>query len=139
MSSSSLVSTTAPDCGHQFGSAESDIMGGMDVELLVVQDCPHEGAAAARLREALDDVGLVATRFRTTVIDTLNQAEERGFVGSPTVLINGRDPFLAPGVQPAVACRRYSGVSGAVGVPPLRELRQALKRAADISTSTAGS
>lgn len=114
-------------------------MGGMDVELLVVQDCTHEGAAAARLREALDDVGLVATRFRTTVIDTLNQAEERGFVGSPTVLINGRDPFLAPGVQPAVACRRYSGGSGAVGVPPLRELRKALKRAADISTSTAGS
>ena len=105
--------------------------GFMIVELLVVPECPNEGEAAVRLREALDDVGLVATPFRTTVINTFAEAEARGFVGSPTILIDGRDPFAAPEPRPALACRVYPGVTGVVGVPPLRELRQALKRAAD--------
>lgn len=102
----------------------------MDVELLVIQDCPNEEHAAVRLRDALDDVGLLSAPFRTTVINTLAEAEGRGFVGSPTILIDGRDPFAEPEAPPALACRVYSGATGAVGVPPLRELRQALKRAA---------
>jgi hypothetical protein len=96
---------------------------------------PHEGAAAVRLREALDDVGLTRVSFRTGVIKTLEQGAGRGFVGSPTILIDGRDPFPSPGAQPAVACRMYAGVTGAVGFPPLRELRHALKRAADMSAA----
>jgi len=107
----------------------------MDVELLLVLECPNGEEAAVRLREALDGVGLVTTPFRTTVINTWAEAEDRGFVGSPTILIDGRDPFAAPEARPALACRIYPGVTGAVGVPPLRELRQALKRAADLGGS----
>ena len=95
--------------------------GFMNVELLVVLECPNEGEAAVRLREALDDVGLVTTPFRTTVINTLAEAEACDFVGSPTILIDGRDPFAAPEARPALACRVYPGVTGLVGVPPLRE------------------
>jgi hypothetical protein len=106
-------------------------MAGMDVELLVVPDCPNESVAAAMLRTALDDVGLTSTTFRTTVIDTQRGAEQRGFTGSPTFLIGGRDPFIEPGRLPALACRLYPSDTGNTGVPSLGELRQALTRACD--------
>jgi hypothetical protein len=40
----------------------------MDVELLVVPDCPHEKPAAMLLRSALDDIGLRTVEFQLTVI-----------------------------------------------------------------------
>jgi hypothetical protein len=99
----------------------------MDVELLVVPDCPHEMPAAVLLRSALDDIGLTAENFQLTVIDTPEAADRRGFVGSPTILLNGLDPFETPGQQASVACRLYSGPGG---LPDVTALRQALKRAA---------
>ena len=102
----------------------------MDVELLVVPDCPNEAPAAALLRTALDDVGLARIPFTTNVIDTQAQAEGRGFIGSPTILIDGDDPFAEPGQPAAVACRIYRNATGPAGVPDLRLLRQALKRTA---------
>jgi hypothetical protein len=107
------------------------MMVGMDVQLLVVADCPHEGPAAVVLRRALDDVGLDTVRFRTRVIGSQHEAEQTGFLGSPTILINGQDPFAAPARAPALACRVYRDESGQSGVPALRPLRQALKQAAD--------
>lgn len=103
----------------------------MDVELLVVPDCSNGEHAAVLLRAALDDVGLGTVRFRTTIIATLDEAQRRQFIGSPTILINGDDPFLTPGAQPAIACRTYPGGTGPVGIPELRDLREALKHAAD--------
>jgi hypothetical protein len=99
----------------------------MDVELLVVPGCPHEKPAAVLLRSALDDIGLTAVDFELTVIATEVDAERRGFVGSPTILLNGIDPFEVPGQHASVACRLYPGTGG---LPDLRTLRQALKRAA---------
>lgn len=97
---------------------------------MVTPDCPHEGSAAALLRTALDDVGLTEATFTTTVVATTEEATRMGFVGSPTILVDGEDPFAVPGAQPALACRLYPSRTGPTGVPPLRELRQALKRAA---------
>ena len=102
----------------------------MKLTLLVTPDCPHEGSAAALLRTALDDVGLTGATFTTTVVATTEEATRIGFIGSPTILVDGEDPFAAPGARPALACRIYHSPTGPSGVPPLRELRQALKRAA---------
>lgn len=102
----------------------------MDVELLVTADCPHETQAAALLRTALDDVGLSSVDITTTVITTPEQADRRVFPGSPTIFLDGRDPFAEPGQIPALACRVYVTPSGHSGIPDLRALRQALKRAA---------
>jgi len=102
----------------------------MHVELLVVPDCPNEAPAAALLRTALTEVGLGDTDVTTTVIDSVAEAERRGFVGSPTILIDGEDPFAEPGQPPALACRIYRNASGPAGVPDPRRLRQALEQAA---------
>lgn len=74
-------------------------------------------------------VARVSAMVTTTVIDTDEQALARGFTGSPTFLINGRDPFAEPGAAIAVACRSYRTPVGLAGVPPFAELREALRRA----------
>ncbi|MER6591176.1 hypothetical protein ABT214_04830 [Micromonospora purpureochromogenes] len=103
----------------------------MRVELLVVEDCPNEGPAAVVLRRALDEVGLSTVRITTRVVTSQAEAEQLGFLGSPSVLIDGRDPFAEAHHRPAIACRLYPDDTGLSGVPPLRRLRQALKQAAD--------
>lgn len=111
---------------------------GMDVELLVVPDCPNEAPAAALLRTALDDVGLGRVPVTTTVIDTQEHAERLRFIGSPTIRIDGADPFAEPGQPVALACRIYRNTTGPAGIPDLRQLRQALKRAAAINVQARG-
>ena len=74
-------------------------MGVMEVELLVVRECPHTVGAAQLLRTALDDIGLPDIDFRTTTIVSQADAERRGFRGSPTFFADGTDIFRDPGVS----------------------------------------
>jgi glutaredoxin len=101
----------------------------MDIELLVVEDCPHQTAAARLIATAVADTGVKAT-ITHTIIASEAQATQRGFTGSPTVLLNGTDPFAVRGAAVALACRVYSTPDGLRGVPGVRDLRRALKRAA---------
>ncbi|MER7468661.1 hypothetical protein [Streptomyces sp. NPDC097981] len=57
-------------------------------------------------------------------------AERSGFTGSPSILIDGRDPFAEPGTVPSLACRVYPTATGRAGVPGFDQLRQALQEAA---------
>ena len=101
----------------------------MEIELLVVPDCPSEAVAVELIQTAVADIGVQAIVTRT-VIATQDQAQQRHFVGSPTILLNGEDPFAVSDARVAVACRLYSTPDGLRGVPALRDLCQALKRAA---------
>src|SRR2546421_220691 len=65
----------------------------MKVELLVIPDGPNTAAALDLLRRALSEVGMPGHSVRTTVVRDQVQAQEHGFPGSPTLLINGVDPF----------------------------------------------
>lgn len=98
----------------------------MRIELAVVADCPHEEAAAALLRQALDDIGLGSESFSVRVVENQSVADELNFLGSPSFMVEGRDLFAEPGRPAVVACRIYPGGP----LPSLRELRRALKEAA---------
>jgi hypothetical protein len=102
------------------------------VELLIVPECPNEAAAVDVLARALDDVGLGSAGYAVTFIHSHDDAERRHFVGSPTICVDGADVFPDPGRPASVACRIYPG---GTGVPELRDLRKALKRAAALSMS----
>jgi hypothetical protein len=57
-------------------------------------------------------------------------AAENGMCGSPTLLVNGVDPFAVPGQVPSLSCRLYRDETGRhVLVPSLVVLRQALAAA----------
>ena len=103
----------------------------VDIELLVVPDCPNESRALLALESAFERVGLREQSVRVTVITSQDEAQERGFIGSPTILIDGVDPFGVPGQSPAVACRVYATPAGMSGVPPLGDVVTALAAAHD--------
>ncbi|MGW9026237.1 hypothetical protein ACWGQ5_18970 [Streptomyces sp. NPDC055722] len=105
--------------------------GGMNVQLLVVPDCANEAAARDLLTRALSDLGLADVNVGTRMVGSPELAAELRFVGSPTFLINGLDPFGEPDRVPGLTCRVYRGPDGALsGLPEIRELRQALRQAA---------
>ena len=103
----------------------------MDFELLVVPNCPNESRALVALGSAFERVGLGGQSVPVTVILNQDQAQERGFVGSPTILIDGADPFAVQGQRPAVACRVYATPAGLSGVPTVDDLVKALTAARD--------
>lgn len=58
------------------------------------------------------------------------EAERSAFNGSPTILIDGRDPFAEPGATPSLSCRIYRTSHGPAGAPGLDQLRKALQTVA---------
>lgn len=100
----------------------------MRIEVLVVPDCPHRAAAVELVRELLDELGLPG-QLRIGVIDSAAEAVRRGFAGSPTILVDGVDPFAEPGQAAGLACRIYRGAAGAGPVPDRQALRRILQAA----------
>ena len=63
------------------------------------------------------------------VVACPEEAARAGLHGSPTVLVNGSDPFAAPGQPASMSCRRYDNGPGLLeGAPSVGRLRQAIGR-----------
>ena len=107
------------------------MMFSVDIELLVVPECPGADEAREVLRIALNDIGLAETPFSVVVIDTDDSARARGFAGSPAFLVDGVDLFANAEADGSMACRVYSTPDGPRNVPALRDLRKALNEEAD--------
>jgi hypothetical protein len=105
----------------------------MRLEILHVPECPGTVVLESRLAVLL--AGRPDIDVRRQVIAGQDQAERRGMAGSPTLLVDGADPFARPGQRPAIACRRYPDEQGRPGMAPtLRQLREALR----LGTHSAG-
>jgi hypothetical protein len=63
-------------------------------------------------------------------VETDEQAQELSFRGSPTVLVNGHDPFADPSAPVGLACRVYPTATGLAGAPSVAELAAVLRAAA---------
>lgn len=101
----------------------------MRVEILVVPNCPNEHPARRSLQAAADLADLAdlgAASVTVTVVESMQEAQRRHFVGSPTFLIDGVDPFAVPGARIGLACRLYPTPDGPAGVPCVEQLRDAL-------------
>lgn len=100
---------------------------GPPIELLVIDGCPNAAPAASLLREVLTELGHPDLDVPVEVIADPERAQARGFIGSPTVLVAGADPFGVHGAPTAVACRVFRTPSGRLaGLPDRAELTAAI-------------
>jgi hypothetical protein len=101
----------------------------MELTLLAVPACPNASAFEEQLAAAL-------ASYPGTVVHRREVADEQeamgaGMHGSPTLLIDGVDPFAAPGQAPSMSCRLYRDEAGrSARAPSVQALRQALAAAA---------
>jgi hypothetical protein len=102
----------------------------MQVELLFWAGCPSHPQALADLRAALAEAGLDPDSVIVTEIVTDTAAREQGFVGSPTIRLDGVD-LEPPGDEPAgLSCRIYRRRDGRVSpTPDPHNLREAIRAA----------
>ncbi len=63
------------------------------VTLRYFDGCPNWKVALARLHEAIDGVGVDHVQIEVERVETPERAQELRFRGSPTILMNGTDPF----------------------------------------------
>ncbi|PVU84310.1 thioredoxin family protein (plasmid) [Cellulomonas sp. WB94] len=98
----------------------------MKVELQYFDGCPSWHEAEERLREALDAAGRVDVVVERVLVSTPEQAAELSFHGSPSVLVDGVDPFAAPDAPVGLACRLYRTPSGLAGAPTVEQLADVL-------------
>ena len=93
----------------------------MRVQLLYFDECPNWQVAEARLHEALEITGRSA-EVEKVFVATPEQAETLGFRGSPSVLVDGEDPFAQPGEAVGLSCRLYRTPLGLAGSPTVEQL-----------------
>ena len=87
-----------------------------------MEGCPNLTLTRQRLALALAAVGRSDTGVRLRLIGTVEEAQELGFVGSPTVLVDGTDPFAATDSAAGLSCRLYrvgAAMSGSASVEQL--------------------
>jgi hypothetical protein len=95
------------------------------LQILQVPDCPNVALLRQRLDEALAHTDLAVT---VRVVEDGEEAAALGMTGSPTLLVDGVDPFAEPGRTPSISCRLYRDVEGRVsGAPTVAALRRALR------------
>lgn len=100
----------------------------MHLTILAVPDCPNAPVMEQRLAAVLKDgAGVSVSR---EVISSEGEAARMGMHGSPTLLIDGADPFAEPGQPPTLSCRLYRDDDGRPsGAPSAGQLQQAIEQA----------
>lgn len=101
----------------------------MKVEVLYVADCPTHLAAVSLVKDVLASERIVA-EIREILISDERMAADVGFLGSPTIRVNGRDVAGEPGKteDASLCCRLYRG-SERIGLPPREKVRKAVLEA----------
>lgn len=95
------------------------------VTLCYFDGCPNWQTALANLEAAALRIG-ADIEVNLQSVETVEDAERWGFTGSPTLLLNGADPFAVPGTAPALACRVYTTPAGFAGSPTTDQLASVL-------------
>jgi len=103
------------------------IGGVVKITLQYIEDCPNWETTDLNLAMLIGE-GVDAT-VAYELIESHERAVERGFCGSPTVLIDGVDPFSDQKAPAGLACRIYLTEHGPAGTPTIAQLREAITAA----------
>lgn len=94
------------------------------VTLRYFDGCPNWRTTEADLRRLAEQGFVIDVELQR--VETHEQAVQLGFTGSPTILVDGIDPFAVPSSSAGLACRVYPSPDGLCGSPMLDDLRAAL-------------
>ena len=102
----------------------------MKVEILYFSGCPNHALAVESVREVLRQEAAPADIVEVEVKDTA-AAQEVGFLGSPTIRVDGQDVETAvrAGGAFGMTCRTYIDGGRRAGIPPLEWIRAAVREA----------
>ena len=95
-------------------------LGSVKLTLLYFDGCPHWQDADRLLVEIATELDDIEVERR--IVDTPRLAEAANFRGSPTVLIDGADPFADSDSPVGLSCRIYRTPDGPAGAPTKRQL-----------------
>jgi hypothetical protein len=98
----------------------------VDIEVRYVEGCPNVPVIRQRLALALTAVGRGAVAVGLRAVRTEEEADKLGFTGSPTILIDGYDPFPERRAVAGLSCRLYRTAQGTSGSPSVEQLTTAL-------------
>ena len=98
----------------------------MKVTLQYFDGCPNWQRTEQLLHQAMDQLDLPREELDLQNVPTAEQAEAVGFRGSPTVLVDGRDPFADPSAPVGLSCRVFRTPDGLAGAPTLEQLVAAM-------------
>jgi len=99
----------------------------MKITLLYFDGCPSWKTTEERLTAiAAERPEITVTRH---LVETIDEAERVAFHGSPSILIDGVDPFADADAGVGLACRIYQTPQGPAGSPTLEQLRAAVAHA----------
>lgn len=102
----------------------------MQAELLWWEGCPSTERALRELRAVLREEGLDPESVRVRQVSTDARAADEGFVGSPTVRIEGVDVAPPSGEAAGLTCRVYHRRDGRVSpTPDPEDVRDAIRKA----------
>ncbi|MBA3744957.1 alkylmercury lyase family protein [Sporichthya sp.] len=87
----------------------------MLLTVLSVPGCPNAPGLVDLLRARIDDR---TDDLAVIVVADDERARSWGMTGSPTLLVDGSDPFAAAGTDPSISCRLYRSTDGTVGGAP---------------------
>ena len=96
----------------------------MEITLQYFDGCPNWEILDRRLVELLD--GRSDVRVTRQLVESVEDAERLGFHGSPTVLVDGVDPFSDEHAPVGLACRVFRTPAGLAESPTVEQLREAL-------------
>lgn len=99
----------------------------MKIEFRYWEGCPSHPEARKLLEGVLEERGIDA-EIEVREVRSQTEAEELGFPGSPTILIDGRDVDpVGARARPALNCRIYYLPDGRVSpIPSRHQLEEAL-------------
>lgn len=120
------------------GPLDNGAVSRVEVTIQYFSGCPNWRAALRHVSEAGRTAGVRVT-VSLVAVETAADAERLTFTGSPTILLDGVDPFAVEGAAPALACRTYGTSEGLGGAPSVAQLTAALQGAAGILIAGAGS
>ncbi|MEU0722806.1 hypothetical protein [Streptomyces sp. NPDC006140] len=94
------------------------------ITVLTVPNCPNAPLIRERIADALEGRTVPVEWIE---VNDADEATRQGMTGSPTLLLDGIDPFANEGAEPSLSCRIYRHLDGTMdGAPAVADLRRAL-------------